>query len=408
MTEAQRKSFAAGSEIFRSGDLGDCAYVIDEGEVEIAIPLGPNHAITNRLGPGQIFGEMALIDGHPRMGSARALTDTITRIVTSGQIVNRLRDSDDIVAFMLRITLLRYRDLLQQVRQGGGPAGAEGMAAHESLVLPDSRRAVAKLELEADLHDALDNGRFELHFQPLVALADRRLVGFEALIRWRSRRHGLVAPAVFIPLAEETGLIVPMCRWALGAATQALARLQAAARTLGGAGELMASVNVTKHQIDDAETLAVIDRIPAQSGIALAQLKLELTESVLMSDFARTRDWIAGLKGRGIKLSIDDFGTGYSSLAYLQQFGVDELKIDHSFVDRMLSDPRSMAIVQAIIGLARGLGLRTVAEGIERPEQARRLAEAGCDVGQGYLFSRPLPEREMVDRIRREGLGFAL
>ena len=401
-----RKFFPAGTEIFRSGDLGDCAYVIDEGEVEIAIPLGGQRVSCNKLGPGQLFGEMALIDGSRRMGSARALTDTLARVVTGSQLLDRLHGSDDIVAFVLRITLMRYRHLLHQVQKDELGAAAADLA-QEELLLPDSKRVVAKLELENELREALENGQFELYFQPLVILAEARLAGFEALIRWHSPRLGFVAPAVFIPLAEETGLITPICRWALISATRTLAKFQEAAkkRRLNSA-PLTVSVNVTKHQIDDAETMVVIDRIPEDSGVDPGQLKLELTESVLMNDHARARDWIAELKRRRVKLSIDDFGTGYSSLGYLHQFGVDELKIDRSFVDGMLTDARSREIVRAVIGLAQGLGLGTVAEGVEQEAQARQLEAAGCELGQGYFFGRPAAAEDVLRRFREDGFAF--
>jgi EAL domain-containing protein (putative c-di-GMP-specific phosphodiesterase class I) len=201
---------------------------------------------------------------------------------------------------------------------------------------------------------------------------------------------------------------VPICRWVLAAAARSLAKFQAAAKgALDGHGELGISVNVTKHQVEDAETIAVIDRIPGDSGISPGQLKLELTEGVLMDDFARARDWIAELKQRHIKLSIDDFGTGYSSLGYLHQLRVDELKIDRSFVGQMLREPRSMEIVRAIIGLAHGLGLRTVAEGIEQQAQAERLNEIGCDLGQGYHFARPMPEADVMAMMGEGGFRFA-
>jgi diguanylate cyclase len=404
-----RKFFPAGTEIFRSGDLGDRAYVIDEGEVEIAIPLGAQRLAFNRLGPGQLFGEMALIDGSKRMGSARAVTDTLTRVITASQILDRLHGSDDIIAFVLRITLMRYRHLLHQIQRDElGTVAAAADLTQEELLLPDSKRVVAKLELENELREALENSQFELYYQPLVVLAEGQLAGFEALMRWHSPRLGFVAPGVFIPLAEETGLITPICRWALSSATRALAGFQEAAKSLRANSALLTvSVNVTKHQIGDAETMAVIDRIPEDSGVELGQVKLELTESALMSDYARTRDWIAQLKRRRIKVSIDDFGTGYSSLGYLHQFGVDELKIDRSFVESMLSEVRSMEIVRAIIGLAQGLGLGTVAEGIEQEDQARRLEAAGCELGQGYLFGRPAAADDTLRRIRTDGFAFA-
>jgi diguanylate cyclase len=401
-----RKSFPAGTEIFHSGDLGNCAYIIDEGEIEIGIPLSAHQTVYNRLGPGELFGEMALIDDHKRIGSARALTDTAVRVVTSGQILDRLRHSDDVIAFILRITLMRYRRLLQQVRRAED-ASTQANLANDELAKPDSREAVAKLELENELREGLHSGELRLHFQPLVALSDARLAGFEASLRWESPRHGLMSPGAFIPLAEETGLILPICRWALVAAVGFLARFQKASTgsPLDGS-RLVMSLNVTKHQIDDGETMQMLDRIAAEYGIAPEQVKFEFTEDALMNDYARTRGWMSDLKQRRIKLSIDDFGTGYSSFGYLHQFEVDELKIDRSFVIEMLTEPRSMQIIRAIIGLARGLGLKTVAKGIEKPEQAMLLREAGCDYGQGHYFAKPLTEAEILDRLRANTLSF--
>ena len=217
---------------------------------------------------------------------------------------------------------------------------------------------MAKLELENELREGLEKGRLRLHFQPLVALSDQRLVGFEALMRWEDPRSGLMPPGTFIPLAEETGLIVPMCRWALLPRPPDSWRefQEASGRSAYGDGRLAMAVNLTKHQIDDSETMQVIDRITGEHGMAPEQLKLELTEGVLMTDYARTRGWISDLKRRGIRISIDDFGTGYSSLGYLHHFDVDEIKIDRSFVIEMLTERRSTDIVRAVIGLARGWG----------------------------------------------------
>ena len=403
-----RKSFPAGTEIFHSGDLGNCAYIIDEGEIEIGIPLGAHRTVYNRLGPGELFGEMALIDDHKRIGTARALTDTAVRVVTSGQILDRLRHSDDVVAFILRITLMRYRHLLQQVRRAED-ASTRANLANDEPAKPDCREAVAKLELENELREGLHNGELRLHFQPLVALSDARLAGFEAFLRWESPRHGLMSPGAFIPLAEETGLILPIYRWALAAAVGFLARFQKASTGSPLDGSRLAmSINVTKHQIDDGEIMQMLDRIAAEYGIAPEQVKLEFTEDALMNDYARTRGWISDLKQRRIGLSIDDFGTGNSSFGYLHQFDVDELKIDRSFVIEMLTEPRSMQIIRAIIGLARGLGLKTVAKGIEKPEQAMLLREAGCDYGQGHYFARPLAEAEILDRLRADTLIFPI
>ena len=300
---------------------------------------------------------------------------------------------------------MRYRDLLHQVRRAGDPSTQDKLP-NEELAKPDSREAVAKLKLENELREALDKGELRLHFQPLVALSDARLAGFETLLRWENPRHGLMLPATFIPLAEETGLILPICRWALAAAIGFLARFQkASARSPLNASRLVMSLNVTRHQIDDGETMQMLDRIADEYGIAPEQVKFEFTEDALVNDHVRTRSWISDLKQRRIKLSIDDFGTGDLSLGYLHQFDVDELKIDRSFVIEMLTKPRSMQIIRAIIGLAHGLGLNTVAKSIEKPEQAMLLREAGCDYGQGHYFGTPLAESEILARLRADTLS---
>ena len=412
-----RKVFPAGTEIFRSGDLGNCAYVIDEGEVEIGIPLNGHQTIHNRLGPGELFGEMALIDDHKRIGSARAVSDTVMRVITSSQILDRLHHSDEVIAFILRITLMRYRHLLQQMRRAeesaaeasatlGDPAKDHLATDHWRCRIPGMRSP--SWSWRTSCVRGLDKGELRLHYQPLVALSDQRLVGFEALLRWENPRYGLMPPGAFIPLAEETGLIVPDLPMGPGRGRR-IPRPNSEGGRDGrrpATARLVVSVNVTKHQIDDSETMQVLDRIAGEHGIAPEQLKLELTEGVLMNDYARTRGWISELKRRGIKISIDDFGTGYSSLGYLHQFEVDEIKIDRSFVVEMLTERRSMEIVRAVIGLARGLGLNTVAEGIESQEQAAVLRAAGCDYGQGYYFARPLAEAEILARLQAGRPGF--
>ena len=247
------------------------------------------------------------------------------RVITANQILDRLHHSDEVIAFILRITLMRYRHLLQQMRRAEESAApADPTTEHvptDHLAMPNSRDAVAKLELENELREGLDKGELRLHYQPLVALSGQgRLVGFEALLRWENPRWGLTPPKDFIPLAEETGLIVPMCRWALGAAGfRRLAPFQAAAP----GRRLVVSVNITKHQIDDQETLDILDRILGEAAsprTAEARADRERADGRLRADARLDTD----LKKRGLRISIDDFGTGYSSLGYLHRFPVDE------------------------------------------------------------------------------------
>jgi diguanylate cyclase (GGDEF)-like protein/PAS domain S-box-containing protein len=251
--------------------------------------------------------------------------------------------------------------------------------------------AMARLELEGDLRRAIDNAEFVVHYQPTVSLASGRIVGFEALVRWQHPERGLIQPAEFIGLAEENGLIVEIGRWVLREACCRARNWQRAhpAQPFGIA------VNLSARQLGDRHLVGDVAKALTDSGLAAADLTLEITETVLMDDpdvaIARLRE----LKALGVKLAIDDFGTGYSSLSSLQHLPVDTLKIDKAFIDDVAMGVEASGLVQAIIRLARILALQTVAEGVEQPEQAARLEELGCSLVQGYHFARPVPPEEV-------------
>ncbi|QKS30629.1 MAG: EAL domain-containing protein [Candidatus Accumulibacter similis] len=204
-------------------------------------------------------------------------------------------------------------------------------------------------------------------------------------MRWRHPQHGLITPARFIPVAEDSGLIVPIGAWVLAEACRQLATWRATSQ------ELAISVNLSAAQLHDPDLLVTLRRAIAEHGVNPAMIELELTESLLMEDVTLTIDLLQAIKALGISLSVDDFGTGYSSLNYLHRFPIDKLKIDQSFVRNMLDDPDDLAITKAVIGLGHTLGLRVVAEGVEQTEEMRVLAAAGCDELQGYLFGKPMP-----------------
>ncbi len=247
------------------------------------------------------------------------------------------------------------------------------------------RDAMEWLELESDLRMGIDRREFLLEFQPLMRIASGRVKGFEALVRWQHPRRGYVGPGVFLPIAEETGMIVPIGRWVLMEAC-----LQAAAWTHAGGEPPSVSVNVAAKQLD-GETLIDDTRTALQmSGLDPRRLILEITESDVMRAPELALAKLHELKSLGIKLAIDDFGTGYSSLSHLQYFPVDELKIDRSFVSRIEDGDREAAFVRTIISLAKSLSVEVVAEGIEEPGQQAFLHSVGCDYGQGYLYSRPM------------------
>ncbi|MEU4421306.1 bifunctional diguanylate cyclase/phosphodiesterase [Actinoplanes sp. NPDC024001] len=257
---------------------------------------------------------------------------------------------------------------------------------------------IERLELESDLRAALERGDLRLHYQPTVDLATHEVVGFEALVRWPHPVRGMINPMDFIPLAEATGLIVPLGRWVLHeACRQAVAWSEAA-----GGRPLRMSVNVSVRQFDQPDFAETVAAVLADTGMPADRLCLEMTESVLMSDTEANLEQLVRLKALGLTLAIDDFGTGYSSLAYLRRFPVDTLKIDRSFVERLGVLADDTALADTIVRLGKSLGMATVAEGIEEFGQLAALREMGCGYAQGYYFSRPVPAAE-AGRLFLEG-----
>jgi diguanylate cyclase (GGDEF)-like protein len=241
--------------------------------------------------------------------------------------------------------------------------------------------------VETELRRAIDNGALTLSFQPICDLGTGRVISFEALTRWTNEEGARLSPTDFIPVAEESGLIVPLGRWAMEEAARTLAGWDAAA---GGDCGAHVAVNLSAIQLQRDQVPAMVQRALEAHGIAGSRLTLELTESVVVSDPDRISAVMGALKELGATLALDDFGTGYSNLAYLRKLPIDLLKIDRSFVSGMLADRDKVAIVRAILSLAQALNLRTTAEGVETNELAQTLAALGCTYGQGYLYARPL------------------
>jgi len=250
---------------------------------------------------------------------------------------------------------------------------------------------LARSTLEAHIRTALAEGQFLLHYQAQV-LGDGRVTGAEALARWQHPQRGMVSPAEFIPAAEESGLIIPLGHWVMETACTQLAlwatRPELSALTL--------SVNVSANQFRQTGFVDEVLGILAQTGANPHRLKLELTESLLVSDVADTIEKMFALKSKGVGFSLDDFGTGYSSLAYLKRMPLDQLKIDQSFVRDILVDPNDAAIANTIVALAHSLGLGVIAEGVETEPQREFLAKCGCHAYQGYLFSRPQSSEDFL------------
>ncbi|HEY0314384.1 MAG TPA: bifunctional diguanylate cyclase/phosphodiesterase [Allosphingosinicella sp.] len=253
---------------------------------------------------------------------------------------------------------------------------------------PNQARAARRLfSIETDLRRAIEGGDLRLAYQPLVDLQSGAVAGFEALARWNHPRRGAISPSEFIPVAEESGLIVPLGRWALDTALATLAAWDAAA---GAPLPFPVSVNLSAIQLARDDVPEAVAEALARHGLGGDRLLLELTESAIVQDPARATDVLKALQALKVRVAMDDFGTGYTSLAYLQRLPIDVLKIDRSFVAGMLADSDSVAIVRAILSLARALGMETTAEGIDTPELAAAFEQLGCTHGQGFHFARPL------------------
>jgi EAL domain-containing protein (putative c-di-GMP-specific phosphodiesterase class I) len=252
------------------------------------------------------------------------------------------------------------------------------------------------LQLRTDMHRAIEQNEFVLHYQPQVDLASGAIVGVEALIRWHHPELGMTPPGRFIPIAEACGNIVPIGEWVLREACR-----QAAAWQAEGLPPMVIAVNLSAVQFRRGNLEETIARSLHDSGLAPCWLELELTESILLQDTAHMLQLFQRLKILGVKLSIDDFGTGYSSLSYLRDLAVDKLKIDQSFIRDMARNTGNASIVRAVAQMARSLHLRTIAEGVEDPLAIKLLREYGCDEAQGYHFAHPMPADACAEFIRR-------
>jgi diguanylate cyclase (GGDEF)-like protein len=280
--------------------------------------------------------------------------------------------------------IMRNADLALYRAKGDG-RGALRFFEPEMDAQMQARRA-----LECDLRRAIPAGQFELHYQPIVNLATNEISGFEALIRWQHPERGMITPGSFIPLAEETGLIVPLGEWAMR---------QACATAVRWPGDFKLAINLSPAQFRNAGLLNAIVNALAMSGLEPERLELEITETILLQDSEATLTTLYRLRELGVRIVMDDFGTGYSSLSYLQSFPFDKIKIDRSFVKDIADNQGSLNIVRAVAALAKGLGMAATAEGVETAEQLDSIRAEGCSEMQGFLFSRPLPANEIEQLI---------
>lgn len=287
-------------------------------------------------------------------------------------------------------------DLLRDADTAMHHAKASGKAQYQVFNKAMHDAAVQLLQLEIDLRKALIQDEFQVFYQPIVSIRTGRISGFEALVRWLHPERGMISPALFIPIAEETGLICQLGEWVLRQSCHQLRQWQEQHLT---DTPLVVSVNLSTRQLNQPHLVEQIDRILQETQISPTSLKLEITESAIMEDTGLAAQKLEQIRDRGILLSIDDFGTGYSSLNYLHRLPVDTLKIDGSFINSIDTDGEKLELVRAIVGLAWNLGMDVVAEGVETARQLAQLRSLKCDSAQGYLFSKPVPSEQAAQLI---------
>jgi EAL domain-containing protein (putative c-di-GMP-specific phosphodiesterase class I) len=371
----------AGRPLFREGDAPDAAYIVERGAVEIFTEHGGTRTRLSVLGPGEIFGEMALIDESPRSASALCLENCEFIVVERAHIKREIAAASPLVSVLLRTLIHRLR------------VATSSMAASPAPISPaDTARVIAGIKGEYEIRRAVDGGELVPYLQPIVRLETGAPAGFEALVRWLHPERGVLPPASLLDAAKQADLLEVVDLMVAREAAWAVASLNRdlAAR---GRGPAFLSTNFVATHFADDRLAGLLGGLLADTGLAPSLLKVAITETTLIVN-PRAAAALARIKALGASISIDDFGTGYSGLSYLSRFPVDHLKIDQSFTRRIAEDRRAAEIIRSVVELGRQLDIGAIAEGIETPEQAKLLAGMGVVHGQGYLFGRPAPVAE--------------
>lgn len=386
----KRQIFAPGDLIMTQGETGDNAYLIEDGHVEIFATNGNTIQTLGKRGTGAIIGEMAMIDSRPRTASVRSLTPCTVLAISRADFERRLHNADPVMKMVMEVILSGYRAALH------GPHNEHYSPSPRAL--PATEKAFETIRMTHDFREAILGYQLRLHYQPIINAVTGKVAGFEGLMRWYHPTKGIIAPGVFIPIAEESGLIVHASRWALREAIYMLNRLKLEHDlphpwfcSLNFSGLDLVAEDFADHV---AETLQ-------GTSIHPSRVKIEITERLLIDDPEGAINTLKKCRESGLTVALDDFGTGYSSLSYLHRFPIDTMKIDRSFVLEMTTSHASLTLVKTIIALAKGLGMSIVAEGVEKQEEADLLLQHGCDMIQGYLYARPMDEPALVAWLKK-------
>ncbi len=377
-----REVYVAGEYIFREGDPGDCAYIIETGKIAIYMQAQGDAQPVGYAHKGDLLGEIALLDALPRSASAICQEKTVLIPIQRKTVNTLLEKTDPIIRSLLLVILERYRLNKLATGNSNAPAGDNGT---NQKIASLRGEVTQKLALAHDINQALKQNEFVLHYQPICSMQTRAVSGYEALIRWNHPQNGMISPMDFLWLAENTGQIIDIGRWTLERACRDWPVLR---MNIQDSAPFI-SINLSANQLIDENLLSNLKELLYLSQTPASQMKLELTESIFIQNPDQAQRVLEQLTRLGCSLALDDYGTGYSGLNALQRYPIATMKIDKTFVSSMLSNAQSHEIVLSSIRLAHSLGMNVVAEGIETEEVYQALLQMHCDYGQGWYFGHP-------------------
>ena len=391
MAGFQSVEIGRGNVIFAEGSNGDFAYVIESGRVLISIERDDQVIEIAVLGPNEIFGEMAIISTGKRSATATALEDCRLQRIEKLQFSRRLDSIDPVMRMLVDVLLSRLRSTLQSFNPEPNRLPSENLNVSPLTPPPMVTEAMGLLRLENDISRAIRRKELALDYQPIVCLATGKLAGFEGLIRWHHPERGIIPPDLFVPLAEQSRLISGITQFSLDQACNDLPEMRIAAlQNIENVLSPFVGINITQTDLNDPHFYQNLEQALTLDGLTPDALKLEITETSLMTNISEVCSSLAKLKKIGIRVAIDDFGTGYSSMSYLSKLPVATLKIDKSFIVAMSECEQNRKIVNGILKLAQELGICVIAEGIEFNSDVEYLAMNKCDLGQGFFYSKPV------------------
>ena len=385
MSTVIRELFS-GEILYRQGDPSDCAWLVERGAIELNSEQGRRTIHHGVLGPGELIGELGMLDGQPRSATATARGDTQLLAIDHDQFLERLEGGDPIVRTLVLSLLRRTRSILAAL-----PAEVTLPAEDLASESHEERAGLDKIRLEARLRDAIDSRTLEVRYQPIHDIVEGAVRGYEALVRWSLPDRGAVSPAEFIKLAEETSLIVPVGEYVLDRVIEVLVAL----RDAGTEPLPSIAVNLSARQLVEPGMARQIVARVQRAGLPAGALKLEVTESRML-DYAPVLAVMQHCRAHGIPFALDDFGTGYSNLTHLYKLDFEFVKVDQAFARHMFESGRAMAIVQAVVAMAHGIGADVVVEGVETREQLQRLRAMGVRFAQGYLVGQAQPAAKVL------------